>query len=133
GLALLLIEMATPGGLFFLFFGVAALLVGCLAGLGVKPDWLQFLVFSVLSVGSLLTFRGPLLRRMRARQPPPAVDDVRGETAVLIDELPPHGVGKAELRGTLWNAQNAGDRALPKGQRCAVERVEGLKLWVRPL
>lgn len=133
GLALLLIELATPGGLFFLFFGVSALLVGALAGFGIGPDWLQFVVFSVLSVGSLLLFRGPLLARMRASTPAARVDDLTGETAVLVEPLPPHTVGKAELRGSVWNAQSVVEHALPKGQRCQVERVEGLKLWLRPL
>lgn len=133
GLALLVIEMATPGGLFFLFFGVASLLVGALAGLGIAPDWLQFLVFSVLSVGSLLVFRGPLLRRMRASTPTAKVDDIASEIAVLVDDLPPHTVGKAELRGTVWNVQSLVEQVLPKGQRCAIDRVEGLKLWVRPI
>jgi inner membrane protein len=132
GLALLLLEMATPGGFFFLFFGSAALAVGVLAGLGVEQDWLQVVIFSVLSVGSLLIFRGPLMRRMAERPGRAAVDAIAGETATLTEDLPPRGLGKAELRGSSWNAQNATDHALGKGQRCRVERVDGLTLIVRP-
>ena len=41
-------------------------------------------------------------------------------------------LGKAELRGTSWSARNRGAAALARGQRCVVEKVDGLMLWVRP-
>jgi inner membrane protein len=132
GLALLLLEMATPGGFFFLFFGIAALAVGFLAGAGVEQDWLQVVVFSVLSVGSLLIFRGPLMRRMAQRQGGAPVDAIAGETATLTEDMAPLGLGKAELRGSSWNARNASERPMCKGERARVERVEGLTLIVRP-
>jgi membrane protein implicated in regulation of membrane protease activity len=131
GLALLLLEMATPGGFYFLFFGAAALIVGMLASAGMEQDWLQLLVWSVLSVGSLLVFRGPLLRRMAQRSGKP-VDAIAGETATLTEDLPPRGLGKAELRGSSWTAQNASDQPLARGQRVRVERVQGLTLIVGP-
>ena len=65
GLALLGAEMATPGGFYILFFGLSALFVGTLAGLGiVEMDWFQWLLFSVIAVSTLLAFRGPLLARL---------------------------------------------------------------------
>src|SRR6476469_1095454 len=65
GLALLGAEMTTPGGFYILFFGLAALLVGTLAGLNlVQTDWLQWLLFSVIAIVSLLLFRGPLLAKI---------------------------------------------------------------------
>ena len=65
GLALLAAEMTTPGGFYILFFGLSALLVGTMAGLGIVDlDWLQWLLFSVIAIGSLLVFRGPLMARM---------------------------------------------------------------------
>jgi membrane protein implicated in regulation of membrane protease activity len=48
-----------------------------------------------------------------------------------MDDLAPGAVGKAELRGTTWTAQNADDRPLARGQRCRVARVEGLTLLIR--
>ena len=133
GLVLLLIEMITPGGFFFLFFGVAGLVVGLLSALGVGPDWVLWLLFSAMSVTSLLLFRGPLLRRIKGGQDGGrAVDSLVGAVAVLTEDLAGNGVGKAELRGTVWNVQNADGEALASGRRCVVVRVEGLKLLVRP-
>ena len=133
GLGLLLAEMITPGGLFFLFFGSGALGVGLLAGLGVGPDWVQWLLFSVLSVGSLLLFRGPLLRRLKVRDASAhPVDSLVGVSVVITEEVPAAGLGRAELRGTVWNVQNAGTTPLTQGQRCRVLSGDGLKLLVQP-
>ena len=66
GLVLLAGEMLLPGGLFALFFGLAALVIGVLVGVGVKaPNWLQWLLFSILSIVSLLLFRGSMLARLK--------------------------------------------------------------------
>jgi inner membrane protein len=40
-------------------------------------------------------------------------------------------VGKAEMRGTSWNTRNVSDQTIARGQRCRVERVEGLTIFVR--
>lgn len=135
GLALLALEMLTPGGFVLAFFGSAALLVGMLGSAGLAgPVWFQWLLFSVLSVTSMLLLRGRLLEWMKAREPADArVDSLVGQIAILLDELPAGGVGKAELRGTIWNVQSADTRGLSRGQRCRVEQVEGLTLFVRGL
>jgi inner membrane protein len=133
GLFLLLLELVTPGVLFFLFFGVAGLAVGVLAVLGVGPDWLLLLIFSGLSVLSLLVFRGPLLRRLKSDKPAERqIDSLVGVVVVLSEDIAAHAIGKAELRGTSWNVENASDAALAAGRRCVVVRLEGLKLVVRP-
>ncbi len=132
GLGLLGLEVLTPGGFFVLFFGLAALVVGALAGLGLTgPAWLQWLLFSLLSAGSLVLFRRRLVERLRASGDA-AVGGLVGDVAVLLDDLAPGAVGKAELRGTAWSARHDGPETLPRGRRCRVERVEGLMLYVRP-
>jgi inner membrane protein len=133
GLVLLVVEMSTPSGLYVLFFGLAALVVGVLAALGVEPAWLQWLAFGGISVLSLLFFRGMLVRRLKRTSSPTAdVDSIVGEFATLSDDLEGHGTGRAAMRGTEWNVTNASGEPLSKGQRCRVERVEGITLFVRP-
>ena len=129
GIGLLAFEVATPGGLFALFFGVGALCVAPLAALGASPT-VQWFAFSILSVAGLVTLRGPLLRKLSRRRPGPA--ELVREQAVLLEDLAPGGVARAELRGTTWTARSAWKTTLVSGQRCVVERVDGLTLWVRP-
>jgi inner membrane protein len=132
GLALLGAEMTTPGGFYILFFGLSALLVGTLAGLDlINVDWLQWLLFSVIAVGSLLVFRGPLLARLSdGRKGLPGVDSLVGEVAIPLEALAAGATGKAELRGTTWTTKNVGPTAVSKGQRGKVTKVDGLTLWI---
>ena len=133
GLLLAGFELLTPGGFFLIFFGTAALAVGVLAGLDLGgPVWLQWLLFSVLSVVSLLFFRNPLLARMgRGTADDAPIDSLVGETATPLEDIAPDGVGRAELRGATWTARNGDPRPVALGQRCLVQRVDGLTLWIR--
>jgi len=128
GLALLVVEMVTPGGLFALFFGAGALCVAAAAAAGLGPV-AQWILFPVLSVLLLVTLRGRLKERLRSPERAPV--DVVGEEVVLLEDVPAGGEGRAELRGVPWSARGAGGVALAAGQRCRVERVDGVVLYVR--
>ncbi len=133
GLALLAVEVAIPGGIIMLFFGVSAMVVGVLVALGIGgPLWFQAVLFSVLSIVSLLTLRGPILRRMSAAaRASGKVDSIAGEPAVALEALAAGGSGQVELRGANWTAVNDGEEPLEVGETCRVDRVEGLTLYVR--
>jgi hypothetical protein len=131
GLVLLAFEIVTPGGLVAIFFAAAAMVVGVLAGVGLGgPIWLQWLLFSAGSILSLALFRGPLLARMKPAETG-EVDALAGEVAVLLDDLGPNAIGKAELRGSAWSVRNTEGRQLGRGERVRVEQVDGLTLLVR--
>jgi membrane protein implicated in regulation of membrane protease activity len=133
GFALLGGEAITPGAFFFLFFGLGGVVVGLLAWLGlVESAAVQWLLFSVVSLVFLFPLRGRLVRWIGSGEDvAKGVDALVGQTAVLLDDLPPGEVGKAELRGSAWNARNADAQALRKGQRGKVMRVDGLTLWLQ--
>ncbi len=132
GFFLLIAEMLTPGGFYMCFFGAGAITVGALHGLGwAGPDWLQWLLFSVLSVVSLLFIRRPLIDHLRRTNLGKNIDTLLGETVITTEDIPAHGVGKAELRGTTWTVQNEGDTLILRGQRGIVQRVDGLTLFVK--
>ncbi len=131
GLSLLLGEIVTPGGFYIIFFAVGAIIVSVLAGLNAAgPLWLQFILFSAVSVLTLWSFRERLLRLTQSRHEE-TIDSLVGETAVAAEDISINGIGRAELRGSSWNARNVGETALVRGERCKVERVEGLTIIVR--
>ncbi len=130
GFALLAIELASTT-LHVAFFGGGALFVGLLVGLGWNgPLWAQLLVLTTFSLVALVFIRPPLMRRLKLNEPR-VVDSLIGEQAVALDDIPAQGIGKAEMRGSSWTAQNVGENPLTKGQRCIVESVEGLTIRVR--
>ena len=134
GLALVVAELVTPSGFFIIFFAVGALAVGFLTLSGASgPLWVQWLLFTVVSILSLLLFRRPLLawmRRFEGQAGP--VDVMEGTIAIPAEDIAPGAVGRAELRGSVWTARNAGSTVLTRGQRCVVARVDGFTLSLMP-
>ncbi len=102
-----------------------------LAGFNVAgPAWFQYILFSVFSVLTLWLFREKLLLLTQGGHRE-GIDSLVGETAVVTDDIPINGIGKAEMRGSSWSARNVSDKALARGERCKVERVEGLTIFLR--
>jgi len=132
GLALAAIELATPGGFFVAFFAVSAIVVGLLSLAGLdQPAWVQWLSFTVIAMIALRIFRQPLLARLQPALRGPDVDSMIGEIAIVAADIGPDGHGRAELRGSSWQAHNVGEQLLAAGSRCRVIAVNGLVLDVR--
>ena len=132
GLALVVAEIVTPSGFFIIFFGLGALAVGVLASVGLVTSlWLQWLLFTVLTVTFLLIFRGRLQARFQM-PPPPDIDSFVGKLAVVQERLAPGSVGRVEVRGASWSARNTSAVTLDPGQRARVASVDGLLLTVVP-
>ncbi|MBP7776957.1 MAG: NfeD family protein [Acidobacteria bacterium] len=130
GFVLLVLELVTPSGFFIMFFGVGAILTGVVASTGALTGMAaQWLIFTVISVLSLLLFRGKIQARVEPVSRPP-VDSLVGEIAFPVESMPPGAVGRVALRGSNWEARNVGDTPLGANQRCRVTRVLGLQLGV---
>ena len=136
GLSLVGVEILTLGGLgnfYFLFFGMAALMVSGLTWAGlVEAAWLQWFLFAILGIISLLVMKKPLQnKRSLNGKDEPDVDSMLGETATVLEPLEPQALGKVELRGSTWNARNAGEHILEKNAIAKIVRVDGLTLWIQ--
>lgn len=130
GFVLLGLELASTT-LHIGFFAAGAFLVAVLVLLDVAgPLWVQLLTFTVVSLLALLVFRPLLIRRLRLDKTP-VVDTFIGEQATAMEDIAPSAIGKAEMRGTTWSAQNVGSTVLSRGQRCRVEHVDGLLIHIR--
>jgi inner membrane protein len=133
GLLLVVAEMASAGGFYIIFFGIGAIVVGLLASFDVAgPLWMQLLLFSAISVGSLLIFRRRLLKWLQKEPQSPQVDALVGEIGVASEDLAPGTVGRVELRGTPWSGRNTTNAVLARGARIRVVRVDGLTVEVEP-
>ena len=128
GVGLLVVEIVTPGGLFALFFGASAIVVGLLAAAGVGSAGVQWALFAALGVLLLLGLRRRLQGRMGAG---PHVAGLVGELALPREDLEPGATGSADLRGAPWTADNDGAAPVRRGQRCRVSRAENLTIYIR--
>jgi len=126
------LEILTPGGFWMLFLGFGAFVVGILAGTGLlEPAWMQWAVFSVVSVLGLVLLRKPMRRLLDRSTPSSPIDSMVGESCQIVEAIPADGFGSAELRGSLWKARSESGQALGAGQRAQVASIEGLTLVLK--
>ncbi len=132
GFALLAIEILAPG-FFFLWLGIAALVIGASALLIAWPWQLQIIGFAVLSVASAYvgkTMLGyaddnghtedPHLNKRAAR--------LQGRTFVLTEAIE-HGAGRIKVDDSVWRV--TGPDA-PQGSTVRVVGGDGTVLTVEP-
>lgn len=124
------IEVFAPGAI-FLWFGVAAIVVGGILWAAPDLSWeYQFLVFAVLAVGSAFGWRA-----YRGRHPSPESDQPalnrRGQQYVdrvftLTDPII-NGQGKLRIDDTIWKVEG---EDLPKGTQVRIAGVDGTILRI---
>jgi inner membrane protein len=115
---------------YLVFVGGSALVVGFLDLAGLLPAvWMQWLLFALLAVVSMVTFRRRIYERMR-RKLPAMKQGPAGETVVLPSELKPGETCRLEYCGSSWNAVNGGKSPIAAGERARIDRVNGLTLVV---
>jgi len=127
--AFLVIEILLPG-IFFLWLGVAAGIVGIVALVIPSMTWpYQIMIFAVLSVGAVLLAR-VYLKKRPVESDQPALNR-RGEQYVgrvftLSDPIE-NGRGRAKIGDSAWSVE--GDD-LPAGTKVKVVGVDGIVLQV---
>jgi membrane protein implicated in regulation of membrane protease activity len=133
GIACMAIEVHFTHDFSLFCIGASAFIVAAMAAFtNGAPHWSQWIIFAALSVTILLALRKPLLGRFQAHRGKDAdFQYLVGEVATPADDLPANAVGRAELRGSSWSARNVESVGLRKGQRCRVEKVDGLTVWLK--
>ena len=132
GFALLLAELATPGGFYLMFFGIGALFVALMRSAGISgPAWTQWVLFSVSSIALTAAFRRRFVERLSRTASVSDLDTLVGGRANAVEAIESGSMGRVSMRGTAWQARNAGADPIQAGEECNVEEVRGLVLVVR--
>lgn len=130
GVFLLFAELTTPGGFYLLFIGIAALIVGG-AALLVPASWMQLLIFAGLSIALITLLRKPLVQRVHKATPHADGPEFIGETARAVEAIAVGKEGTIEMRGTTWQARNAGSTDIQIGNDCIIVSRDGLTLTTK--
>src|SRR5207247_250397 len=94
------------------------------------PLWFQLIFFATSCVVLLIFVRPIIVRRLELNKTP-VVDSMSGEHAVALQDMGVETDGSAEMLGTTWSAREVGGTPLARGQKCVVDRVVGLTLYIR--
>jgi membrane protein implicated in regulation of membrane protease activity len=90
---------------------------------------MQWAVFGLLAVVSVVVFRRRIYSRLRLNLPVMRQGPV-GDTLVLQAPLGPGETCRLEYCGSSWSATNGGPSLIAAGQRVRIDRVNGLTLVV---
>ncbi|MFK7885870.1 MAG: NfeD family protein [Gammaproteobacteria bacterium] len=128
GVVLFIFEVFAPGA-FFLWLGVAAAVVGALLALVPVPWEMQWLLFCVLSVGSIFGWRAYKRRNPDVEAYPNLNQRGRslvGRRFTLADPISDER-GKVNVDDSIWKVRGPD---LPAGTVVVVREVEGTLLVV---
>ena len=129
-LVLIIIEMVAPTAV-LLWFGVAAAVVGVLMLLIPGMGWqVELILFSVLSIGSLLAWRSYAKKHPPADNKYPSLnkrgDDLIGRVFTLDEDIV-NNYGKLRVDDTMWKIRGSDADA---GSKVRVTAVDGTVLVV---
>ncbi len=137
GLVLFLSELALPGFV-IIFFGIGAWITALGVLTGVADAFSsQLLLFLVSSLLSLILFRRHGKKYFQGRvsrtvEDVAQLDDVRGERAIVVEDIDPSMLsGRVEFHGTHWKA--IADEHIKKGTPVEILERRDLTLKVKPL
>lgn len=133
GIGLLGVEMFVIDAQFYLvFIGISAAIVGLVGLAGLElPTWAQWLIFSVLAIVAMVTFRRRLYELVRNRSGRVEERLSVGDRVTIPSRLDPGQSGRVEHRGTSWTARNAGEHAIEAGHEAVISQIDGLILHVK--
>lgn len=116
-----------------LWFAAGALAALAASLLG-APIWLQVAVFLVVSAMLLACLRPVVSKHFTPRLTKTNIDSVigsRGYVTADIDNI--SAVGTVKLGAMEWTARSASGEHIPAGTLVEVERIEGVKAFVKPV
>ncbi len=124
------VEAATAGlvSIWFVAGAVGALL-GTIAGAGLAVQLVLFVGVSALA----LALTRPLVRQFAGeRAIPTNLDRVIGETGRVTEAIDnERAAGAVYVDGKTWTARSADGTVIPTGTQVEIERMEGVKLFVK--
>ncbi len=130
GMCLCVLEIKLPGFVVF-WLGIGAFVAAVPAAVDL-PLWVQLAAFSgtslALFAASRTVFKRFLMRD--AQQLRTGVEAMVGAEAHVIEAVGDGADGVVKINGELWSARSLAG-AVGSGERVVVEKVEGLKLYVR--
>lgn len=113
-----------------LWFALGAL-AALITSFFVDNIWIQFAVFLVVSLVTLLVIR-PLTRRyVTPKQVATNADRAVGSEGVVTQTIDNRSAqGQVTVSGTVWTARSESEEPIPEGTSVRVLRIEGVKLIV---
>ena len=122
---------AVTAGLVAVWFagGSVGAFFAALGGLNVT---VQLVIFAAVSAAALAVTRPLVARFGRDRHVPTNLDRVIGRSAGVTEDIDNDAsTGAVYVDGKTWTARSAGGEVIPAGTKVEIQRMEGVKLFVK--
>lgn len=122
---------AVTAGLVSVWFAVGSIgaFFAALGGLNVT---VQLVIFAAVSAAALAVTRPLVARFGRERHIPTNLDRVIGRSAGVTEDIDNDAsTGAVYVDGKTWTARSAGGEVIPAGTKVEIQRMEGVKLFVK--
>jgi membrane protein implicated in regulation of membrane protease activity len=124
-------EIISAGMFFFACLGIGALLTA-LVVLITLPFWMQWVVFSVISLLSIYLIRPVAMRLFKPKEIVKSnVDSLIGKKALVIEAIGPMKPGMIKIDGELWRAR--AEEQISKDLWVEIVSVDGVHLKVKSI
>ena len=95
--------------------------------------WLQGMLFVAVSVVALLATKPLVKKYLRPRMQATNADRCVGRTGVVLEDIDNlAATGQVRVCGSVWSARSTDGAPIAAGTTVVVDRIEGVKLMVRP-
>jgi membrane protein implicated in regulation of membrane protease activity len=132
GAILFAAELAFVNAQFYLVFvGSAAILTGLVTIAAGLAPWLQWGLFAILAIVSMVAFRSRVYRKFHGELPEVKTGPAGGQITLAVP-LAPGESCQTEHGGTFWTVRNDSTAQIPAGARARITRVTNLTLHVTP-
>lgn len=124
-----IVEAATAG-LTSIWFAAGSI-VALLSTFCGAPIWLQFVLFIIVSIATLILTRPLALKYVNNKTKATNADRTLGQSATVtqrIDNVA--GTGMVSVGGRIWTARSADGVIIEEGARTVVHSIEGVKVIV---
>jgi membrane protein implicated in regulation of membrane protease activity len=93
---------------------------------------LQIILFIIVSAVLLIFTRPVLIKKMNLGKEKTNIDSIIGQTGIVTAPISEFDTGLVKAGGQIWSALSADQNKIDAGEKIIVDRVEGVKLIVRP-
>ena len=115
------------------WFALGALAAAVAAYYGAAPA-VQFALFIIVALVTLLLARPLAKKFLDPKIVPTNADRVIGMTACVVEEIDNEkSLGAVRVDGKVWTARSEDHYTIPEGTQVEVCRIQGVKVYVRPV
>ena len=119
-------------GLTTVWFALSAVLMIFVSMLH-PPFYVQCVLFALVALLLLFFTRPIALKFLHTKRENTNADSLIGKKALVLQTITEWEKGQVKINGAVWTAASVDGAAIPAGDECIIEKIEGVTLIVKKI